>query len=87
MGEEVEFNARLLRNNQIQIPKRIVENLQLWVGTRVKIWLWTPRHVEFKTTVKQRFRFTIPKLELAGGRLKPGDIVAIHLTKLELPKA
>ena len=34
--------------------------------------------------MKKRFRFTIPRLELAGSRLKPGDIVEVKLTKLEL---
>jgi len=39
----------------------------------------------FKTSIKKRFRFTIPRLELAGDPTKPGDIVEIYLTKLEAP--
>ena len=87
VSEEVEFNARLLRNNQIQIPKRIVEDLWLWVGTRVRVRVWTGHQiVDFKTTIRKRFRFTIPRLELARDPVKSGDIVKVRLTKLEPPK-
>jgi hypothetical protein len=65
-----------------------VEELQLWVGTYVGIQVYAPpKYVRFKTTIKKRFRFTIPKLELSGSRTKLGDIVEVKITKLEPPKA
>jgi len=88
MGEEVEFDAGLLRNNRVQIPKRILEDLWLWVGSRVRVRVWTCHQiVGFGTTIRKRFRFTVPRLELARDPVKSGDIVKVRLTKLELPKA
>jgi len=86
MSWKVTFRARLLQNNQVQVPKRIVEELQLWIGTRVDVGISTRiRFIMFKTSIKKRFRFTIPHLELAGDPTKPGDIVEVYLTKLDVP--
>lgn len=80
MSEVIRFRAKLLRNHVIQIPKRVVELNRLWVGTRVRIRIWLGNHyADFETTVKRRFRFTIPHLEFAGSSLRRGDIVGVTL--------
>jgi bifunctional DNA-binding transcriptional regulator/antitoxin component of YhaV-PrlF toxin-antitoxin module len=80
----VEFSVRLYSSGQVQIPKRIVEFEELWVGTPIEVRFWNGRRsIVFKSRVGVHFRFVIPSLELVGGRLKHGDVFKISLEKLD----
>jgi bifunctional DNA-binding transcriptional regulator/antitoxin component of YhaV-PrlF toxin-antitoxin module len=77
------FNVRLYTNYQIQIPRFVVNNLDLRKGSYVEVYLWTgKRSIVYKARIGAYFRFTIPKKELYGERLKPGSIFEITLIKL-----
>ena len=84
------FHARLASRGRVYIPKRIVEEAMLWVGSRIRVSarsIYSQWPVEFKARVRSGFCFTIPSPELESTGAKHQGLLEIHVAKLEPPLA
>jgi len=83
MLEGIRFHAKLSSRGRVCIPKRVVESAELWLETRIHVWVYKGfQSVEFDAEVRRKFIFTVPKSELAVLGAERGDVLDIQIEKL-----